>query len=65
MEKRAIKNRVLNILSALESEEIIILAKKQYEESLTMTDKMAALIILEDISKEESNEALKHFLWHL
>ncbi|WP_324171039.1 aminopeptidase N [Sulfurimonas sp.] len=59
--KRAIKNRVLTILSALKSEEIILLAKEQYYNSLTMTDKINAFTILEDISPEESKMAQKNF----
>ncbi len=59
--KRAIKNRVLTILSALENQEITILAKEQYYNSITMTDKMTALTILEDISKEEAKIAQDDF----
>ncbi len=46
--KRAIKNRCLKLLSALESDEITQKVKKQYEESLTMTDRIVALDILEN-----------------
>ncbi|MEA2098544.1 MAG: aminopeptidase N [Campylobacterota bacterium] len=48
--KRAIKNRVLRVLSSLMSEDIINLAKEQYENSLTMTDRIVALDILENSS---------------
>ena len=54
--KRAIKNRCLKLLSSLESDEILKMAKKQYKESLTMTDRVVALDILENISKDSKNE---------
>jgi len=59
--QRAIKNRVLRILSALESDEVIALVKKQYEESYTMTDRVVALDILENISAKQSRVALDDF----
>jgi aminopeptidase N len=59
--KRAIKNRVLRILSALESEEIAELAKEQYEKSLTMTDRIVALDVLENMNAEFAELALKDF----
>jgi len=61
MGQRAIKNRVLRILSALESREIIDIAKEQYENSLTMTDRIVALDILENITSEEGEIALNDF----
>ncbi|WP_294966555.1 aminopeptidase N [Sulfurimonas sp.] len=61
MGKRAIKNRVLRLLSSLESSEVISMAKKQYEESLTMTDRVVALDILENITSKEGEVALKDF----
>ncbi|MFA6191448.1 MAG: aminopeptidase N [Sulfurimonas sp.] len=59
--KRAIKNRALRVLSSLESEEIINIAKKQYEESLTMTDKVVALDILENSSAQDATVAQADF----
>jgi aminopeptidase N len=59
--QRAIKNRVLRILSALESREVIDMAKEQYEESLTMTDRIVALDILENITSQEGEVALNDF----
>jgi aminopeptidase N len=59
--QRAIKNRALKILSALEDEEVAAMAKKQYEESLTMTDRVVALDILENIHAEYADTALKDF----
>lgn len=61
MGQRAIKNRVLRILSALESTEVIEIAKEQYENSLTMTDRIVALDILENITSEEGEVALNDF----
>ena len=46
--KRALKNRVLKLLSALEESEIIELANEQYHNSLSMTDRIVALDILEN-----------------
>ena len=59
--KRAIKNRVLRLLSALGSEEIISIVKAQYENSITMTDRIVALDILENSSAKESTVALSNF----
>jgi len=59
--KRAIKNRALKMLSALEDEEIAGLAKEQYRSSLTMTDRVVALDILENIHAQFAEEALKDF----
>ena len=50
--KRAIKNRALRILSSLMSDDVINLAKEQYEDSLTMTDRIVALDILENSSSK-------------
>ncbi|WP_373036136.1 aminopeptidase N [Sulfurimonas sp.] len=61
MGERAIKNRVLRILSALENREVIDMAREQYEESLTMTDRIVALDILENITSQEGEVALNDF----
>jgi aminopeptidase N len=61
MAKRAIKNRCLKLLSALDSDKIIEVAKKQYEKSLTMTDKITALDVLENMNNEFSNLAQADF----
>ncbi len=58
---RAIKNRVLRILSSLENEEVVSIAQKQYEESLTMTDRVVALDILENISAPHAEVAQADF----
>ncbi len=59
--KRAIKNRCLKLLSILGTQEILLMAKKQYEESLTMTDRVTALDILENSHEEFAEVALKDF----
>ena len=59
--QRAIKNRVLKILSASKDDEVAEMAKKQYEESVTMTDRVVALDVLENIDALFADEALKDF----
>ena len=59
--KRAIKNRVLKILSALKNDEVAKLAQKQYEESLTMTDRIIALDVLENLHVSYTETALQDF----
>ncbi len=61
MAKRSLKNRVLRLLSILENDAITKIVKQQYENSLTMTDRISALDILENSSKEEALIAQKHF----
>ncbi|SMP89271.1 alanyl aminopeptidase. Metallo peptidase. MEROPS family M01 [Epsilonproteobacteria bacterium SCGC AD-311-C15] len=61
MAKRSMKNRCLKLLSALGSDDIIQIVKKQYKDSLTMTDKIAALDILENIDVESSEIAMADF----
>ncbi|MBU1217857.1 aminopeptidase N [bacterium] len=61
MGERALKNRCLRVLSALESEDVVMLAKTQYEQSLTMTDRIVALDILENTSAEFAPNALEDF----
>jgi len=59
--KRSIKNRCLRFLCALESEDVIMLAYKQYTESVTMTDRAIALDVLENISPKYAQIAQKDF----
>ncbi|MCK9492116.1 MAG: aminopeptidase N [Sulfurimonas sp.] len=59
--ERALKNRALRILSSLESKEIIDLAYKQYQESSTMSDRIVALDVLENITSHEGELALGDF----
>ncbi len=61
MGERAIKNKALKMLSVLQSQDVIDLAKTQYEQSATMTDKIAALDILENITQKEGAIALADF----
>ncbi|MEA2073256.1 MAG: aminopeptidase N [Campylobacterota bacterium] len=59
--KRSMKNRALRLLSALEEQELIDITKAQYENSLTMTDRVVALDILENSHPEYSEIALADF----
>ena len=61
MGKRSLKNRVLRILSASDTLEVQNLAQKQYEESITMTDRVVALDILENSSSVYKTQALQNF----
>ena len=61
MGKRSLKNRVLRMLGALDSEEVAQLAKLQYEESQSMSDRVVALDILENIHAEFAEVALNDF----
>ena len=61
MSKRAVKNRVLRLLSSLEYEDITQIVKEQYENSLTMTDRITALDILENTSAELATVAQADF----
>ncbi len=61
MARRAIKNRSLKLLSALESDDVLTIAKLQYEQSLTMTDKIVALDILENSFAPHAENALADF----
>ena len=61
MGERALKNRCLRLLSTLESDDIIDLVSKQYGDSLTMTDRVVALDILENRSDLLSSMALSDF----
>lgn len=61
MGSRALKNRVLRLLCESKKESHVALAKTQYEESLTMTDRVAALDILENTNAALSAVALSDF----
>ena len=61
MSKRSIKNRVIRILSSLESDEILSLVAFQYNDSLNMTDKVVALDILENCDAGLAQTAMKDF----
>jgi len=59
--KRALKNRVLKLLSSLQTREIALLAKAQYDNSVTMTDRIAALDVLEHTDEPLAESAFKDF----
>ena len=61
MGKRSLKNRVLRILAGGESEALALLAKKQYEEAQSMSDRVTALDILENSHAEYAQNALYDF----
>ncbi len=61
MGKRSLKNRVLRILNANETLANAELAKKQYEESTSMSDRVVALDILENVHPEFVTVALADF----
>jgi aminopeptidase N len=61
MGERRLKNICLVHLSALDREEVVALAKKQYWESSTMGDRVMALDIIENSTAHHSNEALMDF----
>ena len=58
---RAMKNRALRILSPLESDMVINLAKEQYKTSKTMTQRVVALDVLENISTYDAKDELEDF----
>ena len=59
--KRTLKNRMLKILLANDTSKLQELAQKQYEESLTMTDRIVALDILENTTSPYKREAFANF----
>ena len=61
MGERAIKNAALNYLMSLEEEVLNRLCLKQYEESVTMTDRIVALDLLENFAADLVEEPLRHF----
>ena len=61
MGERVLKNRCMKLLSALENDNIVDLVSQQYGESLTMTDRIVALDILENTSDMLSSIALSDF----
>ena len=61
MGQRALKNRVLALVCELKDAKLLEMANAQYKNSLTMTDKIAALSILQDVDAVSSKEALADF----
>ncbi len=61
MGERAIKNAVLSYLISLEDDAINTICLKQYDESVTMTDRIVALDLLENFVPDLAEERLRHF----
>ena len=61
MGERALKNRCLKLLSALDENDVLMIIEKQYQESVTMTDRILALDILENTHAELAELALVDF----
>ncbi|MEN8146629.1 MAG: aminopeptidase N [Campylobacterota bacterium] len=61
MGERAIKNAMMSYLIALEDDAINALCLKQYDESVTMTDRIVALDFLENFVPDLAQERLSHF----
>ena len=61
MGERSIKNAVMSYLIALEDDEINALCLKQYDESVTMTDRIVALDLLENFVPDLAEDRLSHF----
>lgn len=61
MAKRAIKNICLQLLSSLESQDILSMAEEQYSNSITMTDRVVAFDILENSSDTLASITQKDF----
>jgi aminopeptidase N len=59
--QRTLKNRALQLLSALDDQEITELAKKQYDDAQTMSDRLSALSLLYNHGGVMADEALQHF----
>ncbi len=59
--KRALKNRLLSYLARLECIDIAHTIHSQYNESVTMTDRLAALALLENFASEIAVDAMEHF----
>lgn len=61
MGERSIKNAVLSYLMVLEDDAINALCIEQYEVSVTMTDRIVALDLLENYTPDLAEERLTHF----
>ncbi|MDP1784853.1 MAG: aminopeptidase N [Sulfuricurvum sp.] len=61
MGKRALKNRLLSLWMSLEEERCASLCKRYYDESLSMTDRLAMLDLLENHAPHLAAEAFAHF----
>ncbi len=61
MAQRALKNRALLILSSLKEKEIALLAHAQYETSITMTDRVVALDVMQHYDSDFAKLSLEDF----
>ncbi|MDD2368150.1 MAG: aminopeptidase N [Sulfuricurvum sp.] len=61
MGKRALKNRLLALVMSLDEESIRNLCIRQYRESLSMSDRLSALDLLENYAPNDVGEALNDF----
>ncbi len=61
MGERSIKNAVLSYLMVLEEASINSICLAQYDESVTMTDRIIALDLLENYAPELAEERMLHF----
>ena len=61
MAARAIKNRALQFLCSLRSDDIGVVCNQQYYSSKTMNDKVIALSLLENFYSKTAEKALKDF----
>jgi len=61
MGERALKNIVLGYLMSLEEERVYALASRQYDESITMTDRIIALDLLENYAPDLAEARLSDF----
>lgn len=67
MSQRALKNAALSLLSASPNEQVVVLAKQQFDSAVNMTDSHAALSVLVNSGNETvAQEALTDFYakWH-
>ncbi len=61
MGERAIKNIVLSYMMVLEDDDINTMCIRQYDESVTMTDRIVALDLLENFVPDLAQTRLEHF----
>jgi len=61
MAQRALKNRYLGLLMSLEEESIALICRTHYTESVNMTNRMAALDLLENYAPTLAADALDDF----
>jgi len=61
MGSRALKNRLLGILMSLKEESVIQMCVRHYEESVSMTERLGALDLLENYASDNASAALNDF----